>query len=657
MKKILFIISLYTSIVQAQVIDYKTYYFDNEIFERYTLTEKEKKEPELILKDKRIVDLVVKDASIYNTIVTHRIRYINSDEAIERNNRIYISRRNDQEIVKQLIRVKKPNGQIFQFNEKNIIKGYDTETKAEYEYFAIDGLEVGSLIEYISIVKSAPVFNGSGYFMQDKYPKKNVSIDFYIPNYLIYKFKSYNGFPEIKQDSTFENDFVNKYSASMEYVEPLYSDHYMNYNANLKSISYKLIANTSSGAQNLNNFRTFIEKVHEVIYTPLDKKQSKIIDSYIDKSNANNIQSVDEKIRAVEDFMKKNFVYTDEYQNALLKLEEVDKHKTANELTLLALYCNIFKKMGIETEIVTTNSRYNEPFDKEFENYNHLDIYLICFPKQKKYLSIANYLFRYPFIPYQNIDNYGLFINSIELNGQQIPKGKIKFIEALPKEVSIDSMHFSIDFSKNIEKPIFKYERHQTGYSAHLQPIFTYIEKEQQKQDFRIEELKQINELIEPKTVITINDGVENFAKKPFILKAEFETDVFTTLAGKNILFKVGEIIGPQVEIYEEKKRTSNYEISYNHLYVRDINFKIPDGYTLKNTNDIETNMVYKNEDGKEILAFVTKITITNNAVRIHNIEYYDQINLDINKYNKQFRDVVNAAADFNKIVLLLEKN
>jgi hypothetical protein len=60
-------------------------------------------------------------------------------------------------------------------------------------------------------------------------------------------------------------------------------------------------------------------------------------------------------------------------------------------------------------------------------------------------------------------------------------------------------------------------------------------------------------------------------------------------------------------------------------------------------------------QDGKEVIAFKSTYTYENNILKISNVEYYNVMNLPLEQY-EAFKNVVNAAADFNKIVLVLEK-
>jgi hypothetical protein len=442
----------------------------------------------------------------------------------------------------------------------------------------------------------------------------------------------------------------------MDAIEALHDDIYINYEACLKSIAYKLISNYASGSYNLNSFRAFGEQIHEIAYMPLSKKEDKILDNYIMAANVRDFDNDKIKIRKIEDYIKKNILHDENLSNAPFKILDIDNTKTASELGLLILYANLYKKLGIDMEIVASIDRYKELFDKDFENFRHLDIFILYFPKHNTYLYPSNPLFRYPLIPYSNIATYGYFIKSVDLNGEFLARGKIKYIEENSMKDAIDSMYYYIDFEKDIQNPSYKYERHQTGYAAPWQPLFSYIKTEKEKDDIRKELLKDINEQIETNDIKSENEGVEYVALKPYILKANFQSDVFTTQAGNNVLFKVGELIGPQVEKYHDENKNCNIEMRYRETYLRHISFKIPAGYTLRNLDKLDKNTVFENENGEKIFGFITQTSVNNDVVTIHNIEFYDQIRIDADKYYDSFIKVVNSAADFNKIVLVFEK-
>jgi hypothetical protein len=144
-------------------------------------------------------------------------------------------------------------------------------------------------------------------------------------------------------------------------------------------------------------------------------------------------------------------------------------------------------------------------------------------------------------------------------------------------------------------------------------------------------------------------DGINNF-----VMNVDFKSNHFLETAGPRVLFKVGELIGPQVEMYREESRMTPIENDYNRGYERSIEVKIPAGYQVRNADDLNISVVYKDGD-KEPYLFVSSYTLNGSVLKITVKEYYKEIYAPIERY-EDYRKVINAAADFNKVTLVLEK-
>ena len=57
----------------------------------------------------------------------------------------------------------------------------------------------------------------------------------------------------------------------------------------------------------------------------------------------------------------------------------------------------------------------------------------------------------------------------------------------------------------------------------------------------------------------------------------------------------------------------------------------------------------------KEEAIFKCDYELNGNVLSVKNIEYYDALNYPIEKF-EDYKSVINAAADFNKIVVVLEE-
>ena len=174
--------------------------------------------------------------------------------------------------------------------------------------------------------------------------------------------------------------------------------------------------------------------------------------------------------------------------------------------------------------------------------------------------------------------------------------------------------------------------------------------------DQRVGMIEQITKQIAPDAMIKKwkANAIPNAKSNNFLVDVDFQSSHFMEKAGPRILFKVGELIGPQIEMYRDDERTAEVENDFNRMYDRIIKIQLPKGYQVKNLNDLKLNISYTDKDQVPFL-FKSDYIMKDNVLEVRVEEYYKQIYAPLSRY-EDFRKVVNAAADFNKITLVLEK-
>jgi hypothetical protein len=106
--------------------------------------------------------------------------------------------------------------------------------------------------------------------------------------------------------------------------------------------------------------------------------------------------------------------------------------------------------------------------------------------------------------------------------------------------------------------------------------------------------------------------------------------------------------------MYQEKERRLPFTIEYPHVLDRKVEVLIPEGYYVKNPDDINIKFTGE-ESGKNDMGFISSYTLEGNRLVITIHEYYKEINYAKSRADN-YRQVINAAADFNKVVLVFEK-
>lgn len=639
---------LNTMFIFAQDYTFKDYNW-NEKDTKIEIPKNYENEKEVILSRNLKIEVVVDKNTAKQYRLIHEKKYINSDDAIERNNKIYIPFGDNENVLITKVRVILKNGKISVLDKKDIKEEVDQEKGMKYNYFAINGLEKGSVIEKLYIIEEAPDLKGNTVKMQDEYPISEFNFELITPAHLVFKTKSYNGLSEpVLDEKKFEHKKV--LTISEKDIIGLKDDEaYSNRDVKLKLFRYKLDANLYSGQKNLSNFKEYATTTFELINPVLDKKQEKAITSFCESIPVS--KDPQEQIWNIENKIKKTIIY-DKYADSKAGLSDIISSKQANSLDIIKLYAAVFKYFKIEQNLVFTSNRYKIPFDKDFESYENLDEFLFYFPNIKKYLTPTEVEYRLPLFPSYLGNNNGLFIKEKIFAGLSMGIGEINFIEIPGTEITHDYMDITADFTKDIENPLITSNMTYGGYSGlNFQPIKDFVSNDQYQTM-----LKTISEnytlQTEYKTLTTENDGTEFIGKKPYKLNLTFDGKEMIQKAGGNYLFSVGQTIGRQMEFYQENKRELPVEIDYPHYYTRKIKIILPEGATIKNLDKFVMN--FKTDlNGKTEAAFTSNYSQDKNVVTIENTEFYNIINYPLSSFD-QYKAVINAAADFNKIVVIV---
>jgi hypothetical protein len=302
--------------------------------------------------------------------------------------------------------------------------------------------------------------------------------------------------------------------------------------------------------------------------------------------------------------------------------------------------------------LVITCNRENAKFDGTFDSYAFLDEYLFYFPETKGFLSPDNFEFRYPLIPKNLSGHKGLFIEPFAIGDLKTGITSVQEIPALPYTADLDNLEIDVKFSEDLESNQINHSRIFNGYdAASMIPYYETMSQEQRKA-FVDELFKQsIPDLQLEKWTVTPS----SVNLMPRInINVNYTTNHFLEKAGPRVLLKVGELIGPQSELYNEEQRQTSIENANNRGYERTLRIHIPKGYQVSNLEALKMRVEYKN-DNSVPFSFVSSYVQQGELLTIRVEEYYKELYAPLERY-EDFRKVINAAADFNKITLILTK-
>jgi hypothetical protein len=578
----------------------------------------------------------------------HKIIQLNNDEAIERNNKYYVSNYGAVEVLRQKARVINPDGKIIELSAKDIQTSKDEKGNAEYQYFAFEGIEIGSIIEYFHVMTFPTSYTGDEVRVQSSSPKMNVTHEIICPSHLEFKIVSINKLPDFIKDT---NELsVSRYVMQANHIEGISNESSSAYGANIGKYYFMLFKNLASGRSNFYNYQDVTKNIHGNMFAALNKKQAKVVKNILKESQVATITDLREKVRTLENYLKSTISVADIYMDGIADIEQMVKNKITNEDGMTKLMMNCLRELGIDFELVVTCDRTEKKFLSNFQGYNFLQEYLLYINELDEYYS-ANMFTRLGFPSTEFVYTEGLFIQEIKLNNLVSSIGKVKFIKGKDMDASVDNIITHATINEDKTTATVKIERKTTGYKSYYQSFMDVLDEED-KTEMKEEFLNYIDNDTKPEDVEFENESTKFYGDKPFIGRGTIKSPNFIEQAGNKMLFKIGMLIGPQAEMYNKEERKLPVETQHTRKYDRTITLEIPEGYEIKNLEDI--NISVEPDYNNKSMGFKSSYVIKGNQLIVTVQEWYADVVIPVEDY-KIYETVMNAAADFNKIVLVLQ--
>lgn len=635
----------------AQQAEYLSYTWDPN--PSYTISETDRDLDILGLKDYTIIEFGFENEDdFYQYTIIHKVLWLNSDDRIEQFNKIYLPYNSSAELLRSQARVIAANGTVQELDESKIFTATDESTDQTIKYYALEGIEKGGFIEYLYIIKKAPDFKGSYVRLQKDYKIIDSKLELFSPENLVFQMFSVNS----DQEALSKEDVEGKQHLVMQKndLPKLEEEELSATEAMKQAVIYKLVENTATGGTNFVSYKEISKNVFGYILSELGKSDKSKLSKFIKEANIKKNADEASKIRSLENHIKNTIYITENGGDQLSELAFVMENKAANGTGVIRLFANALQELEIPFEIVLTCDRSEMKFDKDIEAVSFLQDYLLYFPSTKKYLAPSKQESRYGYPPFEFTDNYGLFIQKVELGGLSSAVGKVKYIESPEASASLDEMNYKVTFNpEDLTEVQIDYDHAIGGYNASFIHPFMNLVSPENKEDFYTQFIKSMGDEVTIQSKEILNEAPENYGINPLRVKASLIGNGFMDKAGPKYLFKLGDLIGPQIEMYQEKARQLPVENLFRKTYVRRIQVVIPEGFTIKNLEDINISNRYT-VDGKDIMNFISSYTQEGNVVTVTANEMYDKNILPVEQY-EQYRTVINSAADFNKVTLILE--
>lgn len=626
---------------------YKTFSWEKQPIV-YKPSDTEKKSELILVKDYTVLEGAYdKDgqAVIYET--HHRIYHVNNQKGIEEVNKVYISTDQVNEELELKARCITAANKVIPFNSDNVKHVDNLDNAGPYTIFSIDGVDVGCDVEYYYTNKRS-FFPYALYRVNNNVPIPLYEFTLISPKNLVYESKSFNGLNSFVKDTTDKTKNILRLShANIQQVE---EEKYSSTNANKPAFSIQLAYNTDKSNAKFYTWETIAKGYYNSLFV-IDKDEQKTIEKFLDKNKITKQATQEAKILLLENTIKLQYNVSE--SNGNLPINKALDVKNLDEVAAMKIYIHACNFMKIPVELVITSDRMNKRFDGKYPTQSFLDDILLYFPEINKYTSPLEILSRLGFPNPNNAANDGLFVKEIVLGDVGMPSSKIKNIVATDYTKSYHNLDIKTKINPNTLVATLDVEQNLMGYSAYyVQPVYDLLNDEQKKDVTK--NYYTIDKLESTKNTVISNTDKESILTKPMKITYTQELADVVESAGDKFVFKVGELIGMQSELYQEKKRVSDGDIYYAHHFKRTLEIEIPENYKIDNLEDLKLTKICI-IDGKEAAQFKSEYVIEGKKLIITAYEDYRVIKYPLANF-EDFKGVINAAADFNKKSLVFSK-
>ncbi len=587
--------------------------------------------------------------------LVHKCIRVNSTDAIEQYNKLIIPLAADAQLLVMKVRTVGPTGRVAETSGANLKELKDEDGGRGYKIFAIEGIEPGGEIEFLYTTDEDPHSFGRE-MLQSDVTMYDETVEIISPAALIFEAKLYNAPANTPAPQDSLSGEKHRIRVHLANVPGVHNEAFANVRAKLARLEYKLAYSGNRPNVRLFTWAEAAQALHERIYT-VSKDERKALEKYLKtvKLPAASASDPMAQVRALELAVKTNFSLN---EGAPMDITSILKNRAASEFGFTHFFGALLEQLHVEHDLIVTCDRSDAPFDGTFDTWNWLDHYLVYLPATKQLLTPGRPDFRLGMAPADWTATSGLWIKTVSIGDTKSAVGVIKEIPALPAEKSLNDHIIKVAFAPDLSSSTVDIKNVLGGYHCQpFQPYYGLI-----PEDKRTELMQSIIKPCVPDGVFTKlqttnTAATDNPIDNPFTIDATLTSTALVTRAGNRYLFKAGELIGPQSELYQTEARQFDVENDHNRRYNRTITFDVPTGYRIRNLADLTINAQAgpTTAAAAPVYFFQSGAEQKGRTVTVNVAESYQQIYWPKQDF-EAYRAVINAAANFNKVVLVLEK-
>ncbi len=586
------------------------------------------------------VVIVEFSGSALDVFETHHEKLFVADEkGVRENNKVYIPMSRGTSLVDIKARTISKEGEVSILDRNNIKEVQNVDEYGDFKIFAIEGSTPESIIEVLYTLKG-PYYPFGWETIQEDYPLKKAKFTLVHGNNTA-RVKAYQT-PEQVKSTVMEGKEAKTFDLTD--IPAMIEEDFATPNSNKISVAYQCFG-AGRGVPDSRIWGNVAGNICSDVFTT---KISKIVPKDIRNMTSDDNSSTFRKALWVDNFIKSEFTVSrrgsSEYEDA----DAVIKNRVGSPTGILKAYGQYLTELGIEFEVVLTANRYIHNFDPYFFTPRAIQDFLIYLPEIKKYIAPDRIEYRLGEAPFNMLGNGAVFV-----------RNNISFYPGMIKQADPDFSRIKritdISFEDNMSNVILdQYQEYYGHWSVTNRAVLSFSSEsdidgfEDYLTGSGIEDKKTLTYTLE-------NDQISNDEYNlPFIVNSKISSELMIEDAGDSYIFLVGMAIGTQSELYQEEDRVNPILSRYPNVYNYTITVDIPAGYKAEGLEELEIYKELKKED-RIICKFESGYELVDDKIIITIEEFYKEIDIPVSEYT-DFRNVINAASDFNKASILFSK-
>ncbi len=638
-------------------------------------------QPAVMLLNDISIDYRVEGGYIVKHSTHHAIIKLLDDRGIYEYNTIPIHLNRGTKVPTFKARTISPSGKVQNFDKDRLFYGYDDNGNYVL-YMNLEGIEKNSEVEYL-VKEINPNDNFGKITVQEDIPVLKTRFMMSFRKNMVVETKSLNGFPKLTAEM---NNNRLCYKVEIDDIPAMLPEKYSFYDLHNMALDYRVsyFLNENQEKIKLNTYNNLGRKIYDENYR-FSVKEKAAVNRFLSELGVRPNGDEQQNIRKIEDGIKKHVtlypfvdfeerkevsalkekrsmsIYAVGYDDSRDVLDTIISKKAASYKGYIRLFAACLTQAGIRHEIGWAWNRTEFNMNPGFESWRGLNYTVIYIPGQKKFLSPTEKYLRFPVVPQVLAGSKGIFC-TIPQNGEVTGTVyKVRNITPLSVKENSHSISSTVSFTKEMDTKV-DVSHEWTGYSsAGIRTALPFVRPENMK--------KYVNNLLQltanPSEISYFdfsNESVSSYyTNKPLTLTASATLSNLVNKAGNRYLVKVGALIGPQENMYDDSRpRQTPVDLLYPHSSHRTITINIPKGYKILNPEAANMNADYLNGELEQVINFsadakLIKDNKNGDKLVINVDESYNQLHFPLIEYDR-FRKVWNTAADFNNVALILTK-